>query len=143
MAIKEQFKPIEIQPIHEAPQEKMVEQQRTIHAVVPEKIARLSDRQQQLSYEIAKTMGGLPGIETRPQIAKALDEIVKTKGEAIQAAKALVNEKEQVYSLEINMRSKPVILTISIDDRENSTTILLTNKEGKMLEGFYNQSRKS
>lgn len=132
-------KPIE--PIHEPEMAKKVSEAHTLLRTAPKKIEQLNETQQKTSFLIARTMRELPGIETRPQITKSLDEIVKSKGEAIQGAKAVVSDKEQIYSLEITMKEKPVILTVSIDDAKNSTTIVLTEKSGKMIEGFYNQSK--
>lgn len=144
-SMKEMEKPIE--PIHDESlriTRKAVEsaQQQSMKTTVP-KIIGLNEKQQQTAYIISKSMRDLPGIETRPQISKTLDDIVKAKGENIKAAKALVSEKEQIYSLEMTIRDKPVILTVSLDDATNSTTILLTDKSGKTMEGFYNQSKKA
>ena len=136
-------KEIEIQPIHKPIEEEITH--RTGHSEilsrVPHALDKLSDQQKATSFRIAQTMMKLPGVETRPQISAVLGEIVKTKGEAIRAAKAVVDEGSQVYSLEIGMKTRPVILTVSLDDKNNSTTILLTDKSAKVLEGFYNQSK--
>lgn len=137
------LKEVEIKPIHPEEQAKVISaglQKQKLKGAVP-KIIGLGEKQQQISYLIAAKVRELPGIEARPQMTKTLDEIIKTKGDAILSAKALVNEKEQIYSLEISMKNKPIILTISIDDKNNSTAILLTDKNGKIIEGFYNQSK--
>ncbi|MBU0586291.1 hypothetical protein KJ780_02165 [Candidatus Micrarchaeota archaeon] len=50
--------------------------------------------------------------------------------------------EQQIYSMEITFRDKPVILTLSINDKDNSTTILLTDKSGNIVEEFYNKPKK-
>lgn len=118
------------------------QQKEMLHRFIPQKkIIDLQKKQQNTAVRVAETMLKMPGINTRPEITRILEEIVKTKGVAVASAKALVNKTEQIYSLEIYIKNKPVILTISLDDKNNSTTILLTDKNGKIIEGFYNQSK--
>ncbi len=110
-------------------------------AYVPKKIESLNQEQQKTAYQIAKIMNTLPGIGTRPKIAEATESIVKTEGSNVLAAKALVNNNNEIYSLEITMKGTFAILTISIDNQKNTTTILLTDKKGDLIEGFYNKSK--
>ena len=42
----------------------------------------------------------------------------------------------------MTFKEKPVILTLSIDDKDNSTTVMLTDRGGKVIEEYYNKPKK-
>lgn len=122
--------------------EKITEEQRKKTSVLPVKteITHLNQRQKETAFIVSKKMLELPGVkETCPQITNVLEEIIKTKGEAVLSVKATL--KNTIYSLETIMKDNLVVLTISINDKDNSTTILLTDKNGGEKEGFYNKPK--
>ncbi len=147
-----------ITPIYEPPkeQEKTIaeglqkEVQKTSSALkgaVPI-IVDLSKEQRNTAYALTKIVKKLPGIETRPEITNVLNLTIKSEGKNILTAKALVDKKEQIFSVEIevtNVKKEPktVILTISINDGDKSTAILLSDKNGKIIEGFYNKPKQA
>lgn len=82
------IEPIEMKPMAEEAQKQA---ERALSKFVPEKIVKLNESQREVSMQVAQVVRKLPGIESRPQITSTLDEIIKSKGDAILAAKAVIS----------------------------------------------------